>query len=381
MSPLGWRKFLFFGGNYYPEVFFVALAFAAAVIDPAKTVHFFTRKFILISAAIAFALLFLGFAMHGNFIAAWSDFRCIIALAVAAYFVKTYSDEKSDRYILVALISSLIGFLISSRLNLQIMDSSMKMAFAILAVVGSVYICSRRSWYIGMLAAISIGAILAVESFFRQNYLIMLLCVLSAAFSITANPRLRLINRLYISGVGIAAATFISYLEKYVSAYVLTYFQSSDSRYIHSIGKTREVLAMLSGSGNASQGDAIRLSYFQMIGDNTAEFLLPGGLGQSVLINKWRSLWMPPQETIIGSSLDGGHLYMSAHMGLILSGAIVILLARKWISALASLSIGQLPVFLLSSISVLVFFLFSSPFSQMSLAISFGACVGLLLRR
>jgi hypothetical protein len=311
--------------------------------------------------------------------AAYADYRCVIVLGGAYYVGRAaMSDVTYSRIIVVFLLLSLLFCSIHPDVGKAVTIVA-KYPVAVLSAVVAVYIAAGRGWYLSIVLALLLGTYLAIHSFYRQNFLIM-------AFAFMIVPTIPLVGlqrskyRMYMESIGLAVASFLLLaLLPTIAARVMLYFRSDESRYVQSVAKTQDLVAFLSGNGAANVGDRVRLEYISFITDHWLYFLLPGGFGQKVLSLQWRSFWMPRNEVMLGSSLDGGHLFLAAHFGILLAGCILFLLGRQWVASFRAAGFARAPALLLLTGASLTFFATSSPFSQMSFAISFGLSVGCLL--
>jgi hypothetical protein len=380
MSPFGWRKYLVFGGIYVPEILAIPLLliFFPQKNNPiSKTLR--SKDFLLATAALAF-LMMLGFMFHGDFVAAYSDFRCLVAMAFSMILIirNPMTDQLSKNIAILLFLTLALNA--ASYVALPALVTTAKFSFPILALLALTYICGSRGWYILMGLGYAVGCYLAVNSFFRQNLAIVALTGIAMIASLFVERKesgaKSHISALTFLGALLAGLSLIPLFVEKLSIY----FRSSESRYIQTIGKTREMLAFLSGNGAATSGDSARLAYFKTIGEHFVAFMPPGGLGQKALINQWRSFWMEPSEAIIGSSLDGGHLFIAAHFGLAIGTVLLFWTIARWSKAATSISLRSIPFYLIISAGLILSFFASSPFSQISFAVSFGICLGLLLK-
>lgn len=379
MSPLGWRAYLLVGGVYVPEFFAIPAALVCLTLGHNPVSDALRSRAFTWWAAFCGALMLLGFLLHGDILAAYSDFRCLLALGIAYIGIRKHNDLESVKpYVAYFMLLSL--FFNAAALSLLPADlTNAKYSFPVLCLVIAIYVCGTRGWYLVLAACFSIGAYLTVHSFYRQNFAILAICGLAILASLFGNQD-RYGRRRY----GTAMLFFLGLLASLtylpiVVAEASVFFRSNEARYIQIIGKSRELFAALSGSGTNNTGDATRIYYLQFIWDHLIYFIPPSGLGQKVLVNQWRSLWMSPSESMIGSSLDGGHLFMAAHFGLIITMIMATTVARQYSNALRSTPLERRPMLVLLGIATLFAFVGSSPFSQMSFASAFGLCLGFLL--
>jgi hypothetical protein len=319
----------------------------------------------------------LGFFIHGDISASYSDFRTLFAVG-ASYIIIGHSDMDNSRS---HWIYFLIFSLVCNAVSLSVLPSNIliaKFSFPILCIVALVYLCAPRARYLSLALGFALGLYLTVSSFYRQNFLVIALCGAGMVLGILVARDRRGRPQLIPALVFLAAASVSSVFLPSLAARLSVFFRSNEARYIQIISKSRELFAALAGYGGSNTGDQIRVGYLSFIADNAGYFLLPGGLGQKVISGRWRSLWMDPSDIMVGSSLDGGHLFMAAHFGLILSICFVFWFIRKYLINLRKLTISELAFHGSLSIASFVSFIGSSPFSQMSFAIAFGMCLHFL---
>lgn len=380
MSPFGWSKYLYISGAYYPEILIIPLCFLTAAVNSNLIYRLLTNKSLLLWSVIISVLSITGIYFHGDMVAAYTDFRCLFAMYIAFYITKNMTHSRFNiNLILYLLISNLVFFAFAYYMlpGIHIVE---KYAFPIISVILVIYIAGLNGKFLIALLGFAVGIFLTIHSFYRQNFLIMIFCFASMIFAVPAardpNGKSSKIRGLIFFASLAATTTAIPLV---VSASSM-FFRSNEGRYIQTIAKTRDLFAAIDGGSYARGADAIRLSYISVIKSHFLEFCLPGGLGQKALTNKWRSFWMPADNIIVGSSLDGLHLYLSAHFGIILTLIISMAYFIKLYPTLRNLRPAEIPVFLLTVVSLLLAIFFSSPTAQFGSAITFGIALAVLIR-
>ncbi|CAL4869864.1 hypothetical protein MMA231_04156 (plasmid) [Asticcacaulis sp. MM231] len=385
-TPFGWSVLLKFGGNYYPEVLLiVACAFAVAVqkFYADELFAFFRSSKVYIWGVICALLLFEGVLMHGNFFAAYSDFRATLLLGIF-YCVAQKCGKENPRlidFLIVFSVSSIVGNLIYYLFFKSEEYGVVKKAFPVLMFVAAIYLTTKYRNPLYSFAVILAGSSICVMSLFRTNLAVMVIMILYylifALFTL-ANRSRRGVNYKTLIQYGLVIATlFLFFPALYSVGY--EYLASDPTRYNQTIYKL-QILVDNIRTGHSD--DPIRAQYPQYIMKNIYYFLMPGGFGQSVLSTHWRSFWMNPRDEIFGSSLDGGYVYLAAHFGIIITCLLLFYLIFRFVKSSLNESLVEVSRRVICLAAALVYFATfgGNSFAQIGMAIGTGLLLGLMMR-
>ena len=97
-----------------------------------------------------------------------------------------------------------------------------------------------------------------------------------------------------------------------ISSLVFSYFNQSESAYIHSIGKFNGLINTIK-YGELQAGDDIRFSYYQYMAEHFFALMVPAGLGYDAQILNIHSVFAPTLSG--GNTLDSFYLFSLVHYG------------------------------------------------------------------
>lgn len=386
MSPMGWAWLLKFGPNYYPEVAILAIFLLNASLSKnfsKDLLIFFQSRFVQAWTLGIFTLAAIGVIFTKDIFATYSDFRACLALGYAASFAQRIKPNILRGFVLDTLMCALLAtatfYLIAPSGSL-----SSKQPFCITGALAAFYLSAKYRNMLYVTAASALTVYLAVTSSFRSNLaiaaILLLLFIWVGLFPITSHQdaRKKIQDRIIFIAFAIAAQVFAPLL----IAFGIEYINADASRHHQIVYKTAEMMDALK-AGHFGRVDTLRAGYIPYIQENFGEFLLPSGLGYKGWQNNWHSMWSGGSTGIFGSSLDGGHLYLSLHFGIIASTALLFWVGAKWYAALkqARWSETLLRLGLFAQIALFMSAFGGLIFTQLGFALGSGILFGLLCRK
>ncbi len=384
-SPFGWRSLLKFGGNFYPEPILLLICifgqFGPRYWRRAIRALALTRAF-WIWSGVSFLLFGLGAIALEDPIAAYSDFRCIIIIGGAYCMVaKTQFSRLECLSISVNLAVFSIIFSIFAYIIYPPDVTSSKFSYPVLSVLFLLVVWGVpfRSPIKLILVTLSM-AFMALTGFYRVNY-VMAALVLSAVLLllVTGARNGALGTRLNSAVILLSSFVFPTIFFTVLSDFIFDYLSADPSRYAQSIGKMENVLLYFQ-SGEVGGGDDVRLQYFVYITDHLSEFMLPTGFGSKAMLFNYGPAWAHV-HLMIGSPLDGTHLFLLAHFGLVLSLILVVYVLLHIVRGLGGLYALDKIVCGLMLVAFLVYALATGAiFTEAHLALSAGLFLGILSR-
>lgn len=387
-SPFGWNLLLNFGGRYFPEIGLALLFGVNAVLDQrfiGAVGRFLATKQVLAWIFVSGLLLLAGYAFHRQIFAAYGDFRSSLILGVAFFWAKgaTQTEGAPGRFSKFLALMCVLALLANAvyYAGFATIDSVKQMVPTGIILLG-LFLCLRQSGLLMTAVVILISTYLLVTSSYRSNF-ILVIFVISAYMVASLYPisqrRLgaaRILDRLVLAA-GVMA--LIPALPVLMTA-AMNYLRSDPSRYYQSVIKVRQLQDVLR-TGRLYEADPTRAAYPGYIGDHFAEFLLPSGFGHEAIIYKWRSMWTPASEAMaFGNSLDGAHLFLAAHFGLVLGAFLFITVFWQagWAALRTSPSEFIIRVLLLAAFGVFFVTFGGHMFAQMGVAIGAGLFLGVM---
>lgn len=335
LSPFGEHFLLQFQGRYFFEVGFMAVVLMllfrrTSLILELKRI-LLQQSFII---ALLISLLLLGIFVHGDVLSAYSDFRAIFILLVSfQYFVsskKSLEQEKCFLYV-IALFSML--FYISFFYTGLSVGVSSKEIYPFLAIPLMLYLSTTQKWPFYLFIAVLLGAIIALRSFYRSNWIIYGFSIfLFVPAIVLFQFSERKFFKVILTCLWVCALVFIG-IEYFND--IIGYLSSTEGRYIQSIVKWNELVDFLIGRARLSDSDYLRYCYYVFIIKYWHTLLLPSGLGFDHLIYNVHSIFSP---SIPGNTIDSAFLFMAIHFGLILSAILFVKLSIHFLKRLLSSS-------------------------------------------
>ncbi|MCK1294842.1 hypothetical protein [Bradyrhizobium sp. 30] len=386
-SPFGWSLALNPGGNFVPEPVFLVMF--CATFTRTRSGQIFRRAFRSTAfrswAILSFILALIGVSVHQDVIAAYSDFRCLVLLGFS-YAIATDTDPSTKQISQTWLILMCAAVILLNAIGyflVPVETTSVKFQYPLGALIYLfVYCVLLRPSYMYAGLVIGCAVFIALTGFYRTNFAVLFAFCLIFVIAFVLRKINSPFKLLLISVIGVPIFILALLNYEFVSQEMYNFLSATPSRYAQTIYKWNQMVQYFD-TGHLSEGDEVRSLYFPYIADHTLDFFLPGGLGQKVLIDNWGSLWSPEQERMgVGSSKDGGHLFLAAHFGLVLGAAIIANFSQKlWSSYRMLASMADKAVFgILSGALALYFLTMGMMFNQTAAAFGFGACLGLMTR-
>lgn len=261
-SAIGVRA-LTFGGRFMPEPYLLAIAFLAFATSRRRLGAFLhiarnRNLWILIWVATLIALVG-GFRPDFSPIAFYGRYRALLLFLLGLWMGVHYSNSRREAQFweAVAFFGLFSGlFSIASQLNFSGTENA-KEGFAPLAFAIPLFYFSTRQKSVPTAAISVLLAAAAFLSFFRQNYFIAAWAI-AAAYANFLPGAIKLGNntvkiRYATFFVGLFPVLAFAAIQVFWSDFV-AFLSSSESRYIHSIGKMEDLIAFANGSGPTGGG-------------------------------------------------------------------------------------------------------------------------------
>lgn len=386
LSPLGWEYLFNIGGNLVIEPGFALMAAGVFAVNKKAASHIvetISQPMCALSLFALIGLMFLGVLTTGDIVASYADFRSSSLLVISFFLVSSRSENIRNNSIIccvVICVSSILSHVVYYRL-FWVEQETVKNIYpfsAILFVAAVLTRCNKEwPWF----ALLGVSLLICVTAFFRQYYFYTGLIAFSFLIFIYGQLTSKQNSGSSFVTV-ICAIAALSLLAPSLLNNIYDYMSANESRSIQSIEKFNNILSFSQG-GDLGGGDDLRAAYFDYIGAHLLSFMLPSGLGSRALIGSWGPFWASDKLEVQGAnSIDGGHLYIAAHLGLFLGAALIaLLLVRVLTAALREPRSKDMIYHLMFIVAACSFFAFTgSMFTVLSFAFSFGSFIGLLVR-
>lgn len=377
LSPFGIFYLLNINGHYISEIgisLFILYLAKRKILS--KTINSCIKTTIFIYPLIITSALFLiGLTFHGDILSAYSDFRVhVIFLLVFTIFYRA-----KGKYLLTLEEILLSTSLISLSLYLIFLMiignpfGSVKYAYPAAAYLSLMILSARKNNLFLMTASMSLCIVCAITSFYRGQWALAALAILiSFGFHLKNNG-----PRGAIKGISwlITLTIIIAISFDAISYFVISYFNKSESAYIHSIGKVNGLIETIA-YGGFQGGDDIRFSYFEYMTNNFLALMMPAGLGYDAQIGNVHSVLTP--TLLGGTTLDSFYVFSLVHYG-IFSLLLLILLISRFISVFERLGAGLATAIL---IWISIYASLSAAFvTELSFAFFTAATIGLIMNK
>lgn len=333
----------FLGGNYVPEPV-VVLIIISLLRQGYLPRHSFLSLGSITLNLLALLMIPLGAILtSGDLAAVYADYRCFF---LAFLFYKIASSCRTDR--LDAMTSDMtwlilglfVGYLFSYLMLPELQYDSSAAAGGSAASVKGIYpvfgllflqfVAIRKESTSLVLFTLALSAYIALTAFYRSGIFLFILILIWSVVYIAGNATDSHKRVKYIAAFLVISGTLIFLNAISFSDFIYSYLTENAGRQSQSVAKLENMALMFSGQAGLGEGDDIRVGYFAFIADHLAGFMLPSGFGHRALIDNWHTLWMPDSYTVIGSnSIDGLHLYIAAHFGILVGLTAFVHLIRK----------------------------------------------------
>ncbi|MDO9483998.1 MAG: O-antigen polymerase [Hydrogenophaga sp.] len=385
MSPFGSNYFLNFFGLYIAEIGILMLIFSAYIANKGYIINISRitfKPFLVYLYFIFFILLLVGILNHGNFVAAYTDLRVLIILALSISISYHYIRDRESLYWLYWLTIACLAFnFIYWLIFFDSIDrQGSKFSFPLSAFVLSMLLAAllRRIDY--LILAFLLAAVCALISSFRMAVIVVivsffgyLLCLILSNNNSTKYRIQGKIKALLILATIFLTSIFFLNLSTFV-----TFFIEDESRYIQTIVKWEYLFNYLFKGEAIGGGDDTRLLYYQYLIDNFKLLSFPQGLGHKASIDIINHNLAPTIYQIGASTLDSSWFFLLYHFGYILLAISLFLYLIFNHFYLPKISRNYV-LYLLVTLFLTIFFmsLTAVHFTEISSAISFGLLAGL----
>lgn len=263
------------GGKYILEAAVAATLLCYALlkdsIGNAYALAFRKKKQLLAMALILiipFALI--GWLRTGDGLNAYTDLRANYFLVIGFILSRTVFHRNKDAAYKLAVCTSLL-YIIEWLIDYKSGNLGVKNPVPLFAtVIASLLAIESGAWQ-KILFCLGMLIFLALVSFFRQYWIIaffvLILCIGSTFFS--NGSKFNRTLPIIILGVLFTLGGF---------GFISELFNSNESLYIQSIGKSQDALRLMEG-GEASDSDRLRVNYFVYMLENWINLIIPHGLG------------------------------------------------------------------------------------------------------
>ena len=362
------------GGKYYGELALISCLILSIFF---KDVFFIeigraicNANFILISIFILIIGL-LGWYLRTDFPAAYSDARANI-LFIAGVFIGLKLSKKPEWIIYFYYCAVFTGifsviywvsinfFGFSDRAQISTKYASMMMA-AILSLVLSADLQSENK----LIFAFILMAFLSAISFYRQYWLVS---ILGFFFTIGFARRNGKLSKLifFIFLVLLLSIPLVPWDS------LFSYFIDNESRYIQLVGKTTDIIELLSGQSSMTDSDSLRMAYYQIIIDRPLFLILPHGLGYKAVLGNVSDYF--DVFGIDENTIDSCFFYFFYHYGLLLF--VIILTLALYFIIVCGYSRARSSYYLIFIMVFILMIFDGSQFTVMQKSIWFGICFG-----
>ncbi|MDX3927124.1 MAG: hypothetical protein QHC90_15115 [Shinella sp.] len=387
-SFLGSKSLLNIGGNFYPEVAVMPalLLLLACGKTRGMLACAFVRPGFLILSALIFAIASIGLlSAEFSLFEFYGRLRALYLFVIAAFAANVLSTTRHARsygdFLLCVCVAcglcSLV-FLVHHAAS----SEAAKAPFPVAALVIAVAILCGRGRLYAAAAVLCLMIFCAMLSFFRLNYLIALWTTVVLGTIVLTGSMARMRGRVLVGThalllavlpCGLAAAAFG------LAAFIGEFLVSSESRYIHSIGRVGEAYRFyLTGELPESEGQRLENALYLL--RNLEYYLLPNGLLNDTGF-RIASLWGGETFDVHGISpiRDSVLAYVTVLFGAIATAAFV--LAGGALFVLAILSARDLRQAILSvylaGVAVLLFLMDGTALTQFEKAFFSGTLAAL----
>lgn len=367
-----------FNGAYFGELAIFACVIVAVFLDDKYALAIFNGVFsvgLLFCLLIILMVAIIGWYANDDFSAAYTDARAnivfILGVAVGLRLSRRCEWLTYVYYIifftnLMSILNWIVTVLFAYGSNNDegsVKYASMMMA-SILSLVVSADLKSRSKVFISF----GIMLFLSSISFYRQYFVVSFFGLLFVLSFMVRN------------GLSLKCLVFGAVLFCFVYFFipldsVVEYFIGDKSRYIQLVGKSMDVVNLVSGSSTMTDSDGLRLAYYKIIIDQPLSIMLPHGLGYKAVfgnISEYFDNFKTPANTI-----DSVFFYLLYHYGLLFLIAIFFIgLYVVFFLGYSKPRIYFYPVFFMMFV-LMVFD--GSQLTVMQKSIWFGVCIGYVI--
>lgn len=333
-SFLGSTLLLKFGGNFYPEPFLLLwIVFSY---------FFFKQRFIEVSSFIYNPILFCSiflillmvstiglYRWDADVFDYYARLRAFLIFSIAVY-IGYYAQSSRNYELYLELLfwlcagSVLLNFvyiLLANFTNIYSYLTSAKNTFAVLANIIAITLLLRKGNLNIAFIFVLILIISAGLSFFRQFYFVALLATLYFLCYALWLSKVALSRKVLLVTLVVILLSLALIFSAQISEVLMLFFSSSESRYIHSIGKLNDLLSMLQGGGG-STSENVRAESLEYMLSNINYYLLPNGLINSSSFYIY-SIWGGEPYYIEGVTITNDSVFAYV---VVLFGALIVML-------------------------------------------------------
>lgn len=380
LSPFGFH-ILNIGGYYLIEIFIGFIFILYGVINKKVFNEMMTGvrfPLTVIMFLLLLVLMIVGIFILKNPQSSYSDFRSLLIFSFTFLFFlysKTNIKNKLNIIVIIAFLSSVFSIVYP----LVYVSEGTKNSYPIFSVIILMYVSAIKKSPLLLVISTIIASYMALTSFYRSYWIIIGICIflftllLFIQLNIFKNKKaiylIILIIFLTLISIGIINSGFLN-----------SYLNSSESRYIQSIGKWKDLTNTLFYNQDLSESDEMRVAYYEYIIDNWTNLILPHGLGYEGVFgnldNYFIGFSIPP------NTIDTSFLYLSYHFGLLLTLIFFIFLLKKSNNKLKRISIIEKCYVLVGLATVILYASIAGDiFTVIQKAFFAGAFLGVILNK
>ncbi len=308
-SYIGSQYLLNFGGNFFPEFLILPWLILSVLILSPKTKklgRFIWNKTFLMLIFSVFAITLIGLFREEadilNYYARTRALLLFLIVAYAGYYAQKHNDH--ERYLEILFWISLSAVLLNfgnTIISTISIGNSVKSPFSIFAYLIVIGFLVRKNNMLGALIFVFLLVINSFLSFFRQNYILAILVVLYFLFILIKSTSSSIKQKLIVVNTIAIVIVFIAFSSFNIEAMLMDFLNSSESRYIQSIGKLNEMMNSIEGS-QLGESENIRLLGIEYMISNLNYYFLPNGLVNDSVFEIY-SIWGGEAHNIVGVSI------------------------------------------------------------------------------
>lgn len=305
-SYLGSAYALNFSGKFIPEILLIPWIFIVSYYGRGdfyglkSTLK--SRSLLLAFGLMAFCALFGVLASDFDPMVFYARLRALVVFIFGYFYVQKMveSGRKEElRKFLLSLCIGIIFFnliysiLLTDKYSDEVVGAVAKSPFVALAycIIISIFLSENKLFPAALFFLLLLVS--SILSFYRQNYLITLLtAVYIIIFSIFCRGNnARIYGSQALAGLGflLAFLLVLFFLYQLSFDYVSGFFESSEARYIQSIGKVNDAISFFNGS-YVAESEKTRFDTIYFLLKNFPYFIFPNGLVNDGVYG-FKSIW------------------------------------------------------------------------------------------
>ena len=318
--------------RYVPELYIATWLLIVSLSQKKRFLairsFFLYKPLILCTALIICISLLSGFGQNFSFVPFYGRLRALLAFSTAAiavwFLTRKYGHDRTAEVLSMICASACVMYILAA-LRTAGGDQTKASVSMICFSLATCLMVERRNIFLAMSFAL-LASFAAYLSFFRQNYI-------SAAWNDIATIGAALYISFYSRKSGfrlskqawtlIVIPVFTLVVASASWNMLSDFLASSESRYIQSIGKTNDLIALLE-TGQLDASGASRMENYMYFFDQAIYYLLPNGSiddGSIALRSRWGGTAYYAGGAVIRDSMV---VYFIVTFGIIISFYLVV---------------------------------------------------------